>query len=72
MQYANVHPLIGNLCALPEGGVDVAMYIALTTVLSIEEALDLAEVDDVQKSWRRAFDANAEAQRSSDNRKNRR
>lgn len=59
MEYANVHPIIGNLCCRPEGGVDVEMYRALTRDLSIDEALDLLEMDDVARSWRKATEANA-------------
>lgn len=60
IQFANVHPLIGNLSIRPEGGVDVAMYEALTQRMSLEEALDLSEIDRVERSWRDAQTANAE------------
>lgn len=36
------------------------MFHALTTELSIDDALDLAEIDDVSRSWRDAAQANAE------------
>lgn len=56
--YANVPPLIGNLCSKPEGGVDVAMYKALMYELTLEEALDLWEIDEVGRSWRAAIEGN--------------
>lgn len=62
MQYANVHPLIGNLCSVPGGGVNVHMYEALTTRLPLDRALDLAEIDEVNRSWHNAAEANAAAQ----------
>ena len=36
------------------------MYQALTTTLSIDDALDLGEIDDVSRTWRDAAQANAE------------
>lgn len=68
MEYANVHPIIGNLCVKPEGGVDVVMFQALHTDLSIDDALDLVEMDEVSRSWHDAARANAE---HSSNRKGR-
>jgi hypothetical protein len=58
-----VHPLIGNLCALPEGGVSVEMYRALCSDLSLDDALDLAEIDEVARSWRAAAHANMDDKR---------
>ena len=63
MDYANVHPIIGSLCSLPEGGVDVGMYVACTQELSIDEVLDLREIDDVSRSWRAAVHANMDVSR---------
>lgn len=64
MDYANIHPIIGALCSRPEGGVDVDMYRALTSEMSIEEALDLYEVDQVGRSWRAAMQANLDSTRA--------
>lgn len=64
IEFANVAPLIGNLCIRPEGGVDVAMYLALTTTLPLDAALDLAEIDNVSRSHRDAAHANATYRRA--------
>lgn len=37
------------------------MFRLLTSELSIDDALDLVEIDDVSRSWRDAAQANAEA-----------
>jgi hypothetical protein len=55
-----MHPLIGNLVSRPEGGLDAFMYNALNTELSLDDALNLAEIDEVQRSWRDATQANVE------------
>jgi len=34
------------------------MYLALTTTLSLDAAYDLAEIDEVSRSWRDAAQAN--------------
>lgn len=61
IQFENVHPLIGNLCIRPDGGPDVEMFRQLTHgPLSIDDAYDLAEIDDVARSWRDAAQANNE------------
>lgn len=36
------------------------MFHALSTTLSIDDALDLSEIDNVSRSWRDAAQANAE------------
>lgn len=59
MSYANVHPLIGNLCIKPEGGVDVNMFLALQEELSLDDALDIIEMDMVSRSWHAASRANS-------------
>ena len=58
MDYANIHPLIGNLCIKPEGGVDVSMFLALRDELSLDDALDILEMDVVSRSWHTASRAN--------------
>lgn len=55
-----MHPLIGNLCARPDGGVDHALFLALQTTLSLDDALDLEEIDQVSRSHRDAAQANLE------------
>ena len=72
MEYANVHPLIGNLCINPEGGVDVAMFIALRDELSMDDALDLLEMDAVSRSWHSASRANQQLSSARRKAKNRR
>lgn len=42
------------------------MYTALTTTLSLDDALDLEEIDRVGRSWRDAAHANIEAKRKHD------
>lgn len=51
--------MIVRLVARPRGGVDVAMYRALHEDLSLDEALDLDEIDKVSQSWRVAAELNA-------------
>ncbi len=60
LEFDYVSPLVGNLCIRPGGGVDGVLYHALRTYLSIDDALDLAEIDNVDRSWRDAAHANAE------------
>jgi hypothetical protein len=55
-----VHPLIGNLCIIPGGGVNGILFAALRTSLSLDDALDLEEIDIVDRSWRDARQANTE------------
>lgn len=55
-----MHPLIGNLCHRPEGGVDHALFLAAQTELTIDDLLDLDEIDEVGRSWRDAAQANLE------------
>jgi len=38
----------------PEGDVKETMYTALRTSLSLDDALDLLEIDEVGRSWRAA------------------
>jgi hypothetical protein len=56
----NVHPLIAELVQKPEGGIDGAMYAALRTTLSLDDALDLAEINAVGMSWHAAAHRNAD------------
>ncbi len=51
--------MIGNLCCRPDGGVDHSMYLALRTTMSLDDALDLAEIDTVSRSHRDAIEENA-------------
>lgn len=51
--------MIVRLVARPRGGVDVAMYRALHDDLSLDEALDLDEIDKVSQSVRHAAELNA-------------
>jgi len=44
----------------PEGGIDPAMYQALHTTLSLDDALDLMEIEEVQRSWHAASRRNDE------------
>lgn len=55
----NVHPMVARLVARPEGGVDLAMYQALHTTITLDQALDLVEIDDVSRSVRAAAQRNA-------------
>lgn len=55
-----MHPLIGNLCIRPEGGIDAALFEALSTRLSVDDAFDLAEIDEVGRAHRDAAHANVE------------
>jgi hypothetical protein len=66
IQYANVHPLIGNLCSRPDGGVDADLFVRLHTSMCLKQALDLAEIMEVGNSWRDAYQANAELDRPQD------
>lgn len=59
IEYANVHPLIGNLCLRPEGDVNHALFVDLHTTLSWDDALDLEEIVLVGRTWRDAAQANA-------------
>lgn len=56
-----MHPVVARLVSRPEGGIDVGMYEALATRLSIDAALDLIEIDNVGRSWRAAETYNNEA-----------
>lgn len=58
MQYANVHPWIGNLAYRPEGGVDHEFVHRCNTVYSIDDLLVLVEIEAVGRSWAVARDAN--------------
>lgn len=40
------------------------MYTALCTTLSLDDAYDLAEIDQVSRSWRDATQANGEGERA--------
>lgn len=57
----NVHPLIAELVHRPEGGSDAAMFHALKTTLSFDDALDLREISEWGDSWRAAIQRNADA-----------
>jgi hypothetical protein len=59
LEPANVHPLVLNLCLRPEGDVNHALYVALHTSMSWDEALDLEEIVIVGRTWRDAAQANA-------------
>ncbi len=52
--------MIGNLCIRPDSGVDVNMYTALTRDLSLDDLFALEDIDNVDRSWRDARQANAE------------
>lgn len=73
IQFANVHPLIGNLASRPEGGVDWALVTACRRRpsrggITLDELLDLAEIDEVGRSWRDAYQANGELANGHDDR----
>lgn len=51
-------PLIGQLCMLPEGGVDWRLMRALQETLSLDDAYDIAEINEVSRSHRDALEAN--------------
>ncbi len=63
IDYANVPPELARLASLPRGGVDWQLLIAARTTLTIDDLLDAIEIDEVQRSWRDAAQANAEAKR---------
>ena len=65
IQFERVHPLIGNLAIKPEGGTDhdfLAKCKRRPTQggYSLDDLFDALEVDDVGRSWRDAYQANAE------------
>lgn len=62
IDYANVPPLIGNLCRRPDGSVDAALFAALMHgPLSLDDALDLDEIAQVSASAHDAAQVNLEA-----------
>lgn len=63
IEFANVHPLIANVCSRPEGGVDWALLKAAQETLSLDDLLDIAEIETVGRSWRDAIQGNLEFQR---------
>lgn len=61
-RYANVLPTIANLCAMPEGGVDVAAMLSFKHgPADLDDLLDAFEIDAVARSWRAARIANRKA-----------
>lgn len=50
--------MVGNLCALPEGGVDHALLVALKTSYDLDDLFDIIEISEVAASWRDAKQAN--------------
>lgn len=64
IDYANVPPMLARLASLPRGGVDWQLLIAARTSLTIDDLLDAIEIDEVQRSWRDAAQANAEKRRA--------
>ncbi len=64
IEYANVQPMIANLVALPEGGVNtVALHSYKHGPADLDDLLDAFEIDAVSRSWRRARVANQKAER---------
>ena len=55
--------LIGQLCMLPAGGVDWHLMRALQETLSLDDAFDIAEINDVSRSHRDAIEANMQRSR---------
>ena len=72
MQFANIAPLIGNLCTKAEGGVDVEMFRALHDDMSLDDALDMAEILEVWRSWNTAAEMNADEKRAIESKKRQR
>lgn len=63
MEYANVPRRVANLIALPEGGVDHALWSKLHDEYTLEDLYNLIEINTVAQSWRAARIANAKAVR---------
>lgn len=55
-------PLIGNLATTPEGDCDWKLLDALHDSISLDRALDIAEVREVARSWHDATRANGRLQ----------
>lgn len=49
-----MHPLVARLVLSPDGDLKADMYRALQTELTVDDALNLREIDDVGRSWRAA------------------
>ena len=49
------------LVMLPEGGIDPVRYHMLQTTLTLDDALNLEEIDAVQQSWHAATRRNDDA-----------
>ena len=45
---------------LPNGGIDVAMFQGLQTQLTLDDALDLLEIQEAQQSWQAAHQRNSD------------
>ena len=60
--------MIGNLCLLPEGGVDHTLLVAFKSDYSLDDLLDLEEISQVGRSWRDAAQANTEERSESERR----
>ena len=59
IEYANVHPWIGSVCSMPEGGVNVERLVRFKRGdLTLDDLLDALEIDVVGRSWRAAAKAN--------------
>lgn len=60
MEYANIHPWIGNACSKPDG-VDHVLLARFYDDLSLDDLFRSLEVDAVHRSWAIARQANREA-----------
>lgn len=51
---------MAQLVLMTDGDLNLAMYQALNTALTLDEALDLLEIDEVGRSWRAAEQRNSD------------
>jgi hypothetical protein len=59
MDFANVHPMIGNLCVSPEGAIDHFALAAYHETFSLDDLYRAFEVDTIARVARLAAEANA-------------
>ena len=58
LQYSNLPARLGDLCAVPSGGVNGALWLQFRDTATLDDMLDMEEIDTVSRSWRAAAEAN--------------